>query len=115
MYTIIKQSLAGTLNVIHNLLANRPHNQTTRLADPSLEHKKASNRLQLKPPTVQLSKDILDAFRQNVGCLAPETGGLLGSTTDEAVVDLYYFDEFSKNTPGSFYYDVQTLSKVFQD
>lgn len=65
-------------------------------------------------PTIRVSQQVLDNFRKNVGRYTPETGGLLGSTSDEACVDICYFDRHSKNTPGTFYYDVPSMSEVFR-
>ena len=65
-------------------------------------------------PTVYVSRKVLDDFRKNVGRYTPETGGLLGSTGDETCVDICHFDRFSKNTPGTFYYDVPSMSEVFR-
>lgn len=65
-------------------------------------------------PTVRISQDVLDNFRKNVGRYTPETGGLLGSTRDEACIDICHFDRHSKNTPGTFYYDVPSMSEVFR-
>lgn len=64
-------------------------------------------------PTVHVSQSVLENFRKNVGRYAPETGGLLGSTENEALVDICHFDRLSKNTPGTFYYDVPSMSEVF--
>lgn len=64
--------------------------------------------------TVRISKAVLDNFRKNVGRYNPETGGLLGSTEDEMYVDICHFDRHSKNTSGTFYYDVPSMSEVFR-
>ena len=66
-------------------------------------------------PTVHISQGVLDNFRKNVGRYAPETGGLLGATNDETCVDICHFDRHSKNTPGTFYYDVPSMSEVFRE
>lgn len=66
-------------------------------------------------PTVYISQGVLDNFRKNVGRYAPETGGLLGATNDETCVDICHFDRHSKNTPGTFYYDVPSMSEVFRE
>lgn len=66
-------------------------------------------------PTVHISQGVLDNFRKNVGRYAPETGGLLGATNDENCVDICHFDRHSKNTPGTFYYDVPSMSEVFRE
>ena len=58
---------------------------------------------------------MLADFRSNVGRYAPETGGMMGSTGDMALVDLCHFDALSRNTPGTFYYDVDSMTKVFHD
>ncbi len=68
-----------------------------------------------KKPVATISIDVLDDFRENVGRYYPETGGLLASTVDEHVIDRCCFDTHSKNTPGTFYYDVETMSAVFRD
>lgn len=66
-------------------------------------------------PTVHISQGVFDNFRKNVGRYAPETGGLLGATNDETCVDICHFDRHSKNTPGTFYYDVPSMSEVFRE
>lgn len=66
-------------------------------------------------PTVHISQGVIDNFRKNVGRYAPETGGLLGATNDETCVDICHFDRHSKNTPGTFYYDVPSMSEVFRE
>ena len=63
-------------------------------------------------PTVHISQGVLDNFRKNVGRYAPETGG---ATNDETCVDICHFDRHSKNTPGTFYYDVPSMSEVFRE
>lgn len=63
---------------------------------------------------VRFSIEVLDGFRKNVGRYKAETGGMLGSTKDPQMIDLSYFDTHSKNTPGTFYYDVETMSEVFR-
>ena len=64
--------------------------------------------------TVTFSEEVLDDFRKNVGCFKAETGGMLASTTDSDTIDKCYFDVHSKNTSGSFYYDVESMSEVFR-
>ena len=52
-------------------------------------------------PTVRFSRQVLADFRSNVGRYVPETGGMMGSTGDMALVDLCHFDTLSRNTPGT--------------
>ena len=63
---------------------------------------------------VRFSHKVLDDFRKNVGKYYPETGGLIGSTDDERVIDLCYFDRFSHNEAAVFKYDVETMSEVYR-
>ena len=65
--------------------------------------------------SIRFSRKVLDDFRKNVGKYRAETGGLLGCTTDPHLIDLRYFDIHSKNTPGTFYYDVDSMSAVFRE
>ena len=65
-------------------------------------------------PVITFTNKVLDAFRKNVGKYYPETGGLLASSEDENVIDRCYFDMYSKNTPGTFYYDVKTMTEVYR-
>lgn len=65
--------------------------------------------------SIRFSHKVLDDFRKNAGKYRAETGGLLGSTTDPHLIDLCYFDVHSKNTPGTFYYDVDSMSVVFRE
>lgn len=62
---------------------------------------------------VLFSRRVLDDFRANVGRYPAETGGMLGSASDSARIDLCHFDRLSRNTPGSFYYDVESMTEVF--
>ena len=64
---------------------------------------------------VLISKQVLDDFRRNVGRYRAETGGMLGSKSDKNIIDLCHFDVHSRNTPGSFYYDVESMSAVFRE
>ncbi len=63
---------------------------------------------------VKFEKQVLDDFRKNVGRFPAETGGMLASSKDENVIDRCYFDTHSQNTPGTFYYDVESMSVVFR-
>lgn len=65
--------------------------------------------------SIKFSTKILDEFRKNVGRFRPETGGMLASSTDPRMIDVCCFDTRSKNTTGSFYYDVESMSKVFRE
>jgi proteasome lid subunit RPN8/RPN11 len=65
--------------------------------------------------TIKFAKEVLDDFRKNVGKYRAETGGMLGSTTDPERIDVCYFDIHSRNTPGTFYYDVESMSEVFRE
>lgn len=65
--------------------------------------------------TIIFSEQVLDAFRKDVGRFSAETGGMLASTKEESVIDLCYFDIHSQNTPGTFYYDVESMSEVFRE
>lgn len=40
---------------------------------------------------------------------------MLASTTNEQVIDKCHFDTHSQNTPGTFYYDVESMSAVFRE
>lgn len=64
---------------------------------------------------IKIAESILDEFRKDVGRYKAETGGLLASSNDEFIIDKCYFDIYSHNTPGTFYYDVESMSKVFRD
>lgn len=65
--------------------------------------------------TVKFSIEVLDEFRKDVGRFRAETGGMLASTGDEHMIDKCYFDTHSRNTPGTFYYDVESMSAVFRE
>ena len=66
-------------------------------------------------PSIKFSDKVLDEFRENVGKYYPETGGMLASSVDKHLIDKCYFDVNSKNTMGTFYYDVDTMSKVYRN
>ena len=64
--------------------------------------------------TIKFSTKVLDDFRKNVGKYRAETGGMLASKTDPNLIDECYFDVHSRNTFGTFYYDVESMSEVFR-
>ena len=64
---------------------------------------------------INYSQAVLDDFRENVGRFPAETGGLLGSSESESMVDLCHFDTKSQNTAGTFYYDIESMSAVFRE
>ena len=65
-------------------------------------------------PSISFSERVLDSFRENVGRYTPETGGMLASSRDKRTIDRCYFDAQSNNTPGTFYYDVESMSEVYR-
>ena len=65
-------------------------------------------------PSITFSDEVLNAFRNDVGKYHPETGGMLASTKDKNRIDQCYFDSHSKNTSGTFYYDVESMSEVYR-
>lgn len=62
-----------------------------------------------------INEHILDRMRENVGRYPTETGGMIGSTSDAKLIDLFYFDDDSASTSGTFYYNVEEVSKVNND
>lgn len=64
--------------------------------------------------SVKFTKAVLDCFRKNVGRYRAETGGMLASSRNEDLIDCCYFDSHAKRTSGTFYYDVESMSKVFR-
>ena len=66
------------------------------------------------PGITLFSSKVLGDFRRNVGRYPAETGGLLGSTGDKKRIDLCHFDTLSRNTSGSFYYDVESMTAVYR-
>lgn len=64
--------------------------------------------------TIKFSTEVLDDFRKNVGKYRAETGGMLASKKESNLIDECYFDVHSRNTSGSFYYDVESMSEVFR-
>lgn len=66
-------------------------------------------------PRAVFTREVLDRFRKDVGRLPAETGGMLASTGEEGIIDRCYFDRHSRNTPGTFYYDVESMSEKFRE
>lgn len=64
---------------------------------------------------IRIAESVLDEFRKDVGKYKAETGGLIASSNDELMIDKCYFDIHSHNTSGTFYYDVESMSKVFRN
>lgn len=65
--------------------------------------------------TIKFSTKVLDDFRKNVGKYRAETGGMLASQENPNLIDECYFDVHSRNTSGTFYYDVESMSEVFRE
>lgn len=65
--------------------------------------------------TIKFSTNVLDDFRKNVGKYRAETGGMIASSKDSRLIDECYFDVHSRNTSGTFYYDVESMSEVFRE
>lgn len=65
--------------------------------------------------SILISESVLDAFRKDVGRYRAETGGMLASSTESSIIDICYFDKYSNNTSGTFYYDIETMSAVFRE
>lgn len=65
--------------------------------------------------TIKFSTNVLDDFRKNVGKYRAETGGMIASSKDSRLIDECYFDVYSRNTSGTFYYDVESMSEVFRE
>ena len=65
--------------------------------------------------SIEIDESILDSWRKNVGLFPAETGGMLGAKNDKSTIDLYVFDEKSKNTGASYYYDKDEMSKVYNN
>ena len=63
----------------------------------------------------EIEESILDAWRTDVGKIPAESGGMIGSKEDKNKIDLYVFDENSKNSLASFYYDQETMSIHYRD
>lgn len=59
-----------------------------------------------------IDESVLDRMRENVGRYPAETGGMIGSTSDTKIVDLFYFDAESACTSGTFYYNIEKTSEV---
>lgn len=64
--------------------------------------------------TIKFSTKVLNDFRKNVGKYRAETGGMLASKKNLNLIDECYFDVHSRNTSGTFYYDVESMSEVFR-
>ena len=59
--------------------------------------------------TVRFSGELLNDFRQTVGRLPAETGGMLACSKDINFIDTWRFDETSKNTRASYTYNVDVM------
>lgn len=113
MRTSIAKNIAAGLNAVCSFACDALDCCKDR-EDADMENQVDVNHSEQTEPSVSVSREVLDNFRRNVGKYTPETGGLLGSTKDKSLVDICHFDRYSKNTPGSFYYDVPSMSEVFQ-
>ena len=65
--------------------------------------------------SILFSTEVLDDFRLNVGRYPAETGGMLACTADPARIDLCHFDSQSANSSSSFYYDVESMTRVYHN
>lgn len=75
------------------------------------KNKSASKKDNVNLEHYSIDEKVLDKMRTNVGKYPAETGGMIGSTSDMKIVDLYYFDVDSANSPGTFYYNVENTSR----
>lgn len=102
---------------VRSLACSSANRLTRQLASDPVQESRDQLPCPEKPaePTVRFSRQVLADFRSNVGRYSPETGGMMGSTGDTALVDLCHFDTLSRNTPGTFYYDVDSMTRVFHD
>ena len=78
----------------------------------STKSKKRSARKGVNTHEYYIVEEVLDKMRTNVGKFPAETGGMIGSTDDKKKIDLFYFDEDSANSFGTFYYNIEKVSKV---
>ena len=86
---------------------NKREKNRERMAKEKVEYK-------IREGVPVFSKGVLDHFREDVGKHRAETGGMLASSGDKGMIDLYHFDSHSKNTRGSFYYDVDSMTEVYR-
>lgn len=63
---------------------------------------------------VACSQAVLDDMRKNAGKFPAETGGLLASMYNPRLVDCCCFDEHCAATGTTFEYDVESMSRVYQ-
>ena len=75
------------------------------------KNKRVSKKDSVNPERYSIDEKVLDKMRANVGKYPAETGGMIGSMADMKIVNLYYFDVDSANSPGSFYYNVENTSR----
>lgn len=112
MNSVIKMIENGTLcliRVFYTIIT-----ATKELKKRKRSKTKSLNKSGVLDCTTKFSKEVLDEFRNNVGKFHAETGGMLASTKDKSMIDICYFDVHSKNTSGTFYYDVETMSEIFR-
>lgn len=76
-----------------------------------MKNKRGSKKDSVNPERYSIDEKVLDKMRANVGKYPAETGGMIGSMADMKIVNLYYFDVDSANSPGSFYYNVENTSR----
>lgn len=98
------------LNIITNGLLKKSATEEEENM-PQKRNKKMSKKDIVNLEIYSIDEKVLDEMRTNVGKYPAETGGMIGSMFDMKIVDLYYFDVDSANSPGSFYYNVENTSR----
>ncbi|MGN0485433.1 MAG: ThiF family adenylyltransferase [Lachnospiraceae bacterium] len=86
-----------------------------RLKEKKNKHELEEEKKMNGKEEILFSSGVLEDFRKNVGKYKAETGGMLASSKNKAIIDRCHFDTHSQNTPGTFYYDVDSMSKVYRD
>jgi hypothetical protein len=62
-----------------------------------------------------ITRGVIDQIRLTIGCLVPETGGMLGGSTGAGIVTHYYFDGTADRTSSTYSPDVARVNRVLAE
>ena len=63
----------------------------------------------------KISSDVMQQISSTVGCLEPETGGMLGGNREQRLVTDFYFDGTARRTHGTYSPDVEACNRVLSE
>lgn len=80
------------------------------------KHRKKSNgRREIKTPSLQITKPMLEKIYATVGRLPAEHGGALGGSREDGIVRYYHFDDTAQRTGATYSPNHRFLNQLFKE